>query len=73
MEMAGRRVAPSRSTHRSDSFLNLCSLADSVTKIVKLTSAYTAVSDYVNTGNIGGMNGKYSFNAYAVRYAADSL
>ena len=55
----------------SDLFFDLCCLTDSVTKIIELASADTAVSDDLNACDVGGMDREYSFNAYAVGYAAD--
>ncbi len=55
----------------SDLFLNLGCLADSVTKIIELRSADTAVSDSFNLDNVGGMDGKYSFHADTVRNTAN--
>ena len=49
-----------------NSFLNLCSLTDSVSEVVKSCSANLTLSDNFDLLNIGRMKGPGLLNAYAV-------
>lgn len=49
---------------------NLSSLTDSVTKIIKLASAYLTGSDKFYLSNVGRIYGEYSLNTNTVRNTA---
>ena len=49
-----------------DKLLNLGALTDSVTEVIKLSSSYLTLSDYVDLRNVRGMYGEDLLNANAV-------
>ena len=60
------------SLFESDSFLNLCSLTDSVTEIVQLAAANLTVADNLYRSNVRRIYRENTLDAYAVSNTSDS-
>lgn len=52
---------------KSDALLNLGALTDSVAEVIKLSSSYLTLSDYVDLRNVRRMYGEYLLNTNTVR------